>query len=305
MSTRRSVRSLRSRLSAPLTVLALGALLAAPVPAAANLDIWYIDILSSRFDQVSGGDALVRINAPGSSVPAGARLLLNYVDVTSQLAPAGEYKEGVVSGFKPGWNLLILRSSSSPHSVKALLPAKNSPIGGPMFSGPQQQPFVCTTFRAGLGQPIIDNQDMIGIRVAQEDAMGNYPRDGRGYPTAAATIIGYSKNCAGNTRFQYFYRNTAGNFVPLASPNGTLPADIASTTTLDGDTVPYIVRQSAAPSIASSTAWRCWRPPRRRTRRIPTTRSGTGGSSSASRAASRSGARRAPPATAPCCATTC
>ena len=38
------------------------------------------------------------------------------------------------------------------------------------------------------------------------------------------------------------YRNTSGNFVPLASPGGPLPADIAMTTTLDGHTVPYIVR---------------------------------------------------------------
>jgi hypothetical protein len=242
MPTPRAVRSLRSRLALPAG-LAAACLLAAPAPATANLDIWYIDILSSRLDQVSGGDALVRINAPGSSVPSSARLLLNGTDVTSQLAPSGEYKEGVVTGFNEGWNLLVLRSSSSPLSVKFLLPAKNHPIGGPIFSGPQQQPFVCTTGRAGLGQPIIDNQDMIGIPVAQEDGSGNYPRDGRGYPTAAATIIGWSKNCAANRRFQYVYRTTSGQFLPLASPNGPLPANIAMTTTQGGQTVPYIVRQ--------------------------------------------------------------
>jgi hypothetical protein len=202
MPTPLGVRSLRSRLALPAG-LAAACLLAAPAPAAASLDIWYIDILSSRLDQVSGGDALVRINAPGSSVPSSAKLLLNGTDVTSQLAPSGEYMEGVVTGFNEGWNLLVLRSSSSPLSVKFLLPAKNHPIGGPIFSGPQQQPFVCTTFRAGLGQPIIDNQDMIGIPVAQEDGSGNYPRDGRGYPTAAATIIGWSKDRAANRRFQY------------------------------------------------------------------------------------------------------
>ena len=249
MSISRSVRPLCSRLAATLTTLAV-AMLAAPAPARAtfDLDIWYIDILSSRLDQVSGGDALVRVNAPGSSVPSGARLLLNGVNVTSQLSPSGEFLEGVVSGFNDGWNVLVLRANSSPLSVRFLLPVKNTPIGGPMFSGPQQQPFVCTTFRAGLGQPIIDNQDAIGIRVAQEDASGNYPRDSRGYPTAAATIIGYSKNCAGNTRFQYWYRNTAGNFLPLASPGGPLPADITTTTTLGGQTVPYIVRQERGTS---------------------------------------------------------
>ena len=191
---------------------------------------------------MSGGDALVRVNSPGAQVPASAKLMLNGVDVTSQLAPSGEYLEGVVSGMNVGWNLLVLRANSNPLSVRALLPVKNHPIGGPIFSGPQQQPFVCTTARANLGQPFIDNQDMIGIPVAQEDALGNYPRDSRGYPTNAATIIGWSKDCAGNTRIQYVYRNTAGNFLPLASPSGPLPADISMTTTLDGQTVPYIVR---------------------------------------------------------------
>ena len=139
-------------------------------------------------------------------------------------------------------------SSSSNRAPKAkrcsrASPSRNHPQSGPIFSGPQQQPFVCTTARSGLGQPLIDNQDSIGIRVAQEDASGVYPRDGRGYPTAAATIIGYSKNCAGNRRIEYQYRTTAGAFAPLPSgPTGTLPANIAMTTTLDGDTVPYIVR---------------------------------------------------------------
>jgi len=240
---RRSARFPRARLAAALALAGV-ALVGAPTPSAAtfDLDIWYIDVLSSRLDQVSGGDALVRVNAPGNSVPSNARLMLNGVNVTSQLSPSGEFLEGVVSGFNEGWNLLVLRANSSPLSVRFLLPVKNHPIGGPMFSGPQQQPFVCTTARASLGQPIIDNQDHFGIPVAQEDASGNYPRDGRGYPTAAATIIGWSKNCAGNTRIQYMYRNTAGSFLPLASPGGPLPADIATTTTLDGQTVPYIVR---------------------------------------------------------------
>ena len=242
MSSARSTRSARSRLALSFAALALVMWLAAPAPAAATFDFWSIEILSSQLHQVSGGDALVRVNAPGSSVPSSARLMLNGVNVTSSLHPSGEYLEGVVEGFNDGWNLLVLRANSSPLSVRALLPAKNHPIGGPIFSGPQQQPFVCTTARSGLGQPIIDNQDMIGIPVAQEDASGNYPRDGRGYPTAAATIIGWSKNCAGNTRVQYMYRTTGGAFLLLASPGGPPPADIAMTTTLDGQTVPYIVR---------------------------------------------------------------
>jgi len=204
---------------------------------------WSIEILSSEPDQVSGGDALVRVQFPGRRIKQNARLFLNGVDVTSQLEPLGGDLVGVVGGFVEGNNWLWLQATATAHWPQAFLHATNYPISGPIFSGPQQQPFVCTTARNGLGQPFIDNQDSIGIRVAQEDAAGNYPQDGRGYPTADATIVGYSKNCAGETRFQYQYRNTSGAFLPLPDgPAGPLPADIASTTTLDGQTVPYIVR---------------------------------------------------------------
>ncbi|HEX5067191.1 MAG TPA: DUF6351 family protein [Myxococcota bacterium] len=204
---------------------------------------WSIEILSSAPDQVSGGDALVRVTFPGKKIKKNARVLLNGADVTSQLQPDGGDLVGVVTGFVVGANVLELRPSAGAQYAQARLDVTNYPKNGPIFSGPQQQPFVCTTARNGLGQPFIDNQDHFGIPVAQEDASGNYPRDGRGYPTAAATIIGWSKNCDGNTRFQYQYRNTSGAFLPLpGGPAGALPADIATTTTLDGQTVPYIVR---------------------------------------------------------------
>jgi hypothetical protein len=148
----------------------------------------------------------------------------------------------VVDRFVLGDNLLQLKSSANASAVKAELAARNHPESGPIFSGPQQQPFVCTTARTELGQPFVDNQDEIGIPVAQEDENGNYPSDGRGYPTAEATIVGWSKDCAGETRLDYLYRTTGGTFQPLDDPSGPLPSDIAMTTTLDGQTVPYIVR---------------------------------------------------------------
>jgi hypothetical protein len=191
---------------------------------------------------VSGGDALVRVDFPGRKIKKQARVFLNGRDVTGSLSPVGGGLVGVVEGFVDGDNQLELKPSADARWPRARLRAVGHPIGGPIFSGPQQQPFVCTTARAGLGQPTVDNQDHFGIPVAQEDANGDYPRDARGYPTADATIIGWSRNCAGRTRFQYQYRTTGGSFLPLASPAGPLPADIAMTTTLDGQTVPYIVR---------------------------------------------------------------
>ena len=229
--------------SRSLLLLALAALAVGVAGPAAAVPPYSIEILSSAPDQVSGGDALVRASAP-RRMPANAVVLLNGVDVTSQLAlePGGRSLVGVVDGLALGENLLQLRPNATSSAVLAQLAVENHPESGPIISGPQQQPFVCTTARSGLGQPIIDNQASIGIRVAQEDALGNYPRDSRGYPTAAATIIGYSKDCAGQRRFDYMYRTTGGAFVPLANPGGPLPADIATTTTLDGQTVPYIVR---------------------------------------------------------------
>lgn len=105
----------------------------------------------------------------------------------------------------------------------------------------RQDPLVCTTAQHGLGQPLVDNQDGEGIPVAQEDADGGYPRDARGYPTAEAQIVGWSRDCDAPTQRSYLYKRTTGQFAPLADP-ADLPADAATTTTTEGRTVPYVVR---------------------------------------------------------------
>jgi pimeloyl-ACP methyl ester carboxylesterase len=107
-----------------------------------------------------------------------------------------------------------------------------------------QYPFVCTTARNGLGQPKVDNQDAQGIPVAQEDAEGNYPKDDRGYPTAEATIVGWSRDCEVDTQYHYLYKTAGedGEWVRVEQLSA-VPADgVATTTTTDGDTVPLIAR---------------------------------------------------------------
>lgn len=121
---------------------------------------------------------------------------------------------------------------------------------GPSFSGAPQQPFVCATARAEhagrklLGQPIADNFDAdapVGVPVAAEDSDGNYPQDDRGYPTEEADIVGWSQDCEAETRVHHLYQDTSGEFQWLDDPTN-LPEDVAETTTLDGDTVPFVVR---------------------------------------------------------------
>ncbi len=218
-----------------------------------NPNRFEITVLSARPDQVSGGDALVQVAVPGNVALDDVTITLGGADVTDAFAAGDDDHTlvGLVGGLVQGDNTLTAsaaRQNGQANGHSAHLTLTNHPIGGPIFSGPQQQPFVCTTARARfdgrplLSQPLVDNQDQIGIPVAAEDAQGGYPQDGRGYPTAAAQIVGWSKDCAATTRIGYVYGTTGGQFHWLDDPAGPLPADIATITTLDGKTAPFIVR---------------------------------------------------------------
>ena len=225
---------------------------AVPDQGESNPNRFEITVLSARPDQVSGGDALVEVSVPPRVDPDDVTVSLGGTDITDAFAPEGDDRTlvGLVEGLEEGDNTLTVRDGGRRDGgvPTARLTLTNHPIGGPIFSGPQQQPFVCTTARATfdgrklLGQPLVDNQDQTGIPVAAEDAEGNYPQDGRGYPTDDAEIVGWSANCAAETRIGYAYRTTGGQFRWLDDPTGPLPEDIATTTTLDGETVPFIVR---------------------------------------------------------------
>jgi hypothetical protein len=211
-----------------------------------------VSVLSGRADQVSGGDALIQVDVPLTIPLHQVRITRNGVDVTGRFTPADDGARalvGLVDGLVLGENTLRAEANGQGRGrpAPATLTLVNHPISGPIFSGPQQQPFVCTTARAThngqrlLGQPLVDNQASFGIPVAAESPADVYPSDGRGYPTAAATIVGWSKDCAATTRVGYVYKTTGGQFEWLATP-AQVPGDAATTTTLDGQTVPYIVR---------------------------------------------------------------
>ena len=144
---------------------------------------------------------------------------------------------------------------------KRLAPRKlfNYPTEGPIFSGPHQYPFVCKTIQAGLGEPIVDNQDGLGFRVLNPDG----------------TTAGWSLDCSAHTVVDYLYRSTG--WAVQAAPHGWLAArrprhDDSSPTAASSTTW---CAGSAARSTASSTPSRCSRPSAR-TRATSTPRSGTG-----------------------------
>ncbi len=166
---------------------------------------------------VSGGDALIKIDGEVPPI-AKLRVTLNGRDVTSSFNkhPVNGKQFALLTGLRLGSNLLIadlqMPGDTYPSS-SSRLELTNYPGTGPMFSGPHEAPYTCQTdtfllpaSKATLGAPL----------------------DG---------------HCSVVTRVDYVYRNTAAkpDFVPLPSLTA-LPADVASTVTLEGKTVPYVVR---------------------------------------------------------------
>jgi len=124
-------------------------------------------------------------------------------------------------------NTLKVRIDGQPGSYLTLQVAETGPKG-PLFSGPQQYPFVCRTEASGLGQPLADNFMGDGIPVYADGA-------------GSDTLAGYGKDCSAVTRVDYLYRNTDGDFKAI-DRFAPYPGDLAYTTTNTGAMVPYIVR---------------------------------------------------------------
>ncbi|GIG88680.1 DUF6351 family protein [Plantactinospora endophytica] len=182
-----------------------------------------IEILSSRPDQVSGGDALVQVTLTGRIDPRSVRVTRNGTDVTRAFQVDGRALRGVVDGLRDGANQL---RASARQARTATLAVRNHPGSGPVFSGPRQYPFLCRTEQNGLGAPTVDNQDGQGMRVRGPDG----------------TVVGWSRDCAAPTVVDRLYRAADGTYKPMPS-DGTRPADLTTTRTLDGRTVDYVVRR--------------------------------------------------------------
>jgi Tannase-like family of unknown function (DUF6351) len=181
-------------------------------------------LLSSPAKYVSGGDARIEvIAAPG--LHNKLQWFLNGRRVEVTLRSKGHRLEGVVSGFRNGRNELEVYVKNS--WLRDRLEITNHPIKGPLWSGPHQHPFVCTTTQGAVGrQPLVEGPLPPGNKVF--DTAGN--------------VIGYSRDCSIDTFITYLYRTTGNAWVALPS-NGTRPADMSTVTLAGGRTVDFIVRR--------------------------------------------------------------
>ena len=94
-----------------------------------------LSIVSNRADLVSGGDVLVHVESTGSP-----NVTLNGVDISGQFEPYvdGGYR-ALVTGLALGENVIAAISDAGVSAVTVT----NAPHGGPVFSGPQLEPWRC------------------------------------------------------------------------------------------------------------------------------------------------------------------
>ena len=187
-----------------------------------------ITVLSSAPDQVTGGDVRIAIDLPEGHL--GSLLLRNNDIVTHGLSRDGMRVEGMVDGLELGENTLRVwhfRAADGSFFLEngGEVTVVNHPITGPVFSGPQQQPFVCTVTSVFGIQPKVDSLTPPGFRVLNEQG----------------ETIGYSTNCSIDSFVTYHYRSESGSWVDWPQ-DGSWPEDMITTTTIDGDEVDFAVR---------------------------------------------------------------
>ena len=100
-----------------------------------------INVLSNRADLISGGDALVQIVVPSGVDPASVRVDVDGRDVTSAFAVRSDGRFlGRVESLTLGPNVLTAKLRRT-HGARVTI--TNHSHGGPVFSGPQIQPWTC------------------------------------------------------------------------------------------------------------------------------------------------------------------
>jgi len=160
-----------------------------------------ITTLSSRPEMVSGGDTLIKVEAPDTVALNKIKVTLNGADVTRALKPgSGHFLVGLVDGLKEGSNKIDAKAGGA----SASLAVTNYSIKGPIFSGPHDEPFYCDTVASGWGEAL-------------------------------------DTDCSIKTKVEYYYKSTSGKIARLPDPK-KYPADVASTTTSFGKTVPFVIR---------------------------------------------------------------
>ena len=173
-----------------------------------------LESVSTQPYLVTGGDVLLRVGVAEGLDAAEVRVLANGQDVTERFRHAqGGVLIGLVDGLREGANEI---QASIPGQAPAELTITNYPITGPIISGPHETPFLCQTATFEL------------------EALGENK-------TLGAPL---DEHCSIATRIDYVYLSGSDGEFKAYPPTdgGSAESDVATTTTLDGNTVPFVVR---------------------------------------------------------------
>ncbi|MGZ5237263.1 MAG: DUF6351 family protein [Caldimonas sp.] len=195
-----------------------------------------LQTLSNRADLVSGGSVLMEVKLPSGAAQSQLKVDVDGTDVTAAFSKLASGRTlGMVTGLKNGANVVTAKAGDGSFAG-ARITVTNHPIGGPVLLSAQTTPWICAT-----PSPTAE--------------AGNTPRTN----ASGLTTTAIDAQCNIATEFKLFYRTTnAGCSTALPDPSppaappanncfkpytvGTAPADLATTTTTAGVTVPYIVQ---------------------------------------------------------------
>lgn len=183
--------------------------------------------LSSESSRVSGDDVLLGLSGDDADSFTNMDKLeiwLNDAQTDPIVRNGRDGLEILVSGLTEGANRLELHHADQ--GPLSDLDLTVYPVTGPIFSGPQQYPFVCTVTTELGKQPLVDTDGVTGFPVLDDED----------------NQIGLSRDCSIEPYVTFVYRTTAGTWAALPE-DGSRPDDMATTELTDGRTVDFIVRQ--------------------------------------------------------------
>jgi len=176
-----------------------------------------IRVLSNRADLISGGDALIEIEITEPENLENLKLLLNGSEISPELVPVGDragVSRALITGLAVGENELRLVLPGNGAVTRLIT---NHPAGGPVFSGPQVSPWTCTNPTA------VDEQC-------------NQPAEYQIKYVPASTFDQFMTN------FDPQSPGVPDAFVTYDPENPPPEDDVATVTTDQGITVPFIIR---------------------------------------------------------------
>jgi hypothetical protein len=243
MQTRGFVAALAAALSLGLSACGGGG--GGGVPSGTSLQT-----LGNRADLISGDDALVEVKLPAAAQRAHLRVTVNSVDQTAAftMLPNGRIL-GKLTGLYPGANSVLAKADDGSFQTAQLV-VINHPKNGPVILSAQIQPWVCATPVPTAASGNTPATNASGLSTAATDAQCNIATETKlWYRTLTPVSV-----AAGDGGCSFVLPDPSPT---IANPNPTTPANscfqpyvqgttpaasVASTTTTNNVTLPYIVR---------------------------------------------------------------